>query len=85
MPTIRREESLPHALVEGDSITITMSHQMYIDGDQSWITYKVSGRVLEEEESQEAHERILGYLTKATERAVKETVRNVRRMSGKEQ
>ena len=65
-------------------ITVTASHQMYIDGDQTWLTVKIGGRVQEKEETRDAVKRIVDTVSAGVRLAVKETVENVRRISGGE-
>lgn len=85
MRTRRTEEVIEDLLVEGDHITVTASHQMYIDGDQTWLTVKIGGKVLENEETHDAVVRIVHVVSAAMRRSVKETVENVRRIGGEEQ
>lgn len=85
MRTRRAEEVLPHTLVEGDRITATVSHQMYIDGDQTWITMKVSGQLLPDEETHDGILRIVDTVSGGMRLTVKETVDNIRRISGTEE
>ena len=82
MPKITKTEILPDHLAEGDRISITMSHQLHIDGDQSWVTYKVEGKVEEGEQFHDAHVRLVVAATSGVRNTVHETVRNVRIMSG---
>jgi len=59
----RSESQKLHRLDTGDRVTISVSHQIFINGDQSWIKLEVNGQVREEENSQEAitrvHEEVL--------------------------
>lgn len=80
---MRVEEVLPNVLSEGDTIQVTVSHQMYIDGDQSWVTYRVQGKVEEGEEFHDANRRIMDAVSGGSQAAIKETVRNVREIAAK--
>lgn len=80
---MRVEEVLPNVLSEGDTIQVTISHQMYIDGDQSWVTYRVQGRVEEGEEFHDANRRVMDAVNAGSKAAIKETVRNVREIAAK--
>lgn len=84
MAKIKSEEILPHTLVQGDRIGISVSHEMYIDGDQTWVTAKVSGTVLEDEETHDAVLRIVDTVSGAMRLSVKETVENVRKIGQEE-
>ena len=85
MRSVRREEVLPNVLEAGDSISVTMSHQMYIDGDQTWLTVKIGGRQVEEETSHDAYKRIEDMVMAGIRSTVKSAVENVREISGQEE
>jgi hypothetical protein len=55
-------ESLPRSslLDPGDRVTVSVSHQIFINGDQSWVKLEINGQVREGEASQEAIGRIHG-------------------------
>lgn len=52
------ETESPNQLDSGDRITISVSHQVYISGDQSWIKLEVNGRVRDGEDGQAAIDRV---------------------------
>lgn len=68
-------------LNEGDMIEIGMSHELKIDGDATWLSYKVATKVGVGETSADAHRRALQDLTNQMEVAVAATVAHVQRMS----
>jgi hypothetical protein len=68
-------------LNEGDAIEIGMSHELKIDGDATWLSYKVATKVGVGETSDDASARALQYLTNKMEHAVQVTVAHVQRMS----
>ena len=78
---IRKEERLPNALHAGDQIEISTSYQLVIDGSQSWVTYKVSAAVQEGEETQDAHDRVIGTVTGGIKKATSASVKTAREMS----
>ena len=61
-----------------------MSNQIYIDGDQTWVTVRIAGKQIEEETSHDAYKRIEGMVMAGMESTIKETVRNVQRIAGQE-
>jgi hypothetical protein len=77
-----KQEIIPSVLNHGDSIETSVSHQLYIDGDQAWITYKVFTRVAEDEDSSQAHDRAMKHIEAGVKSLVTETVKNARKMSG---
>lgn len=52
------ETESPNQLDSGDRITISVSHQVYISGDQSWIKLEVNGRVRDGEDGHAAIDRV---------------------------
>lgn len=78
---MRVEEVLPDVLSMGDTIQVTVSHQIYIDGDQAWVTYRVQSKVEEDEEFHDANRRVMDAVNAGSKAAVKETVRNVREIA----
>lgn len=65
----------------GDIIEIGSSHALKIDGDESWISYKISTKVGEHETAEQAHARALAFQAQKVQEAVKATVDNIRKMS----
>jgi len=56
--SIQHDKLSTNQLDPDDSITVGVSHQIYINGDQSWIKLEVTGHVREEEESADAIQRV---------------------------
>jgi hypothetical protein len=74
--------SLPMpTLSEGDRIEIGVSHELKINGDGSWVSYKVTTKVGDGETAEAAHQRALEFLSRQVEELVKRTVADVLRMS----
>lgn len=72
----------PHRLHDGDSIEIGMSSSVKIDGDDNWLSYKVTTRVAEGETADQAHERALSYLHEQFQKMVYKTVDMIQAMGG---
>jgi hypothetical protein len=66
------------ALSAGDRITVSVSHQIRISGDESWVKYEVNTAVRDEETTQQAKTRAIGHVTAAVMEAVHTTVDTVR-------
>jgi hypothetical protein len=74
--------SLPvAALNEGDRIEMGVSHELKINGDGTWVNYKVTTKVGDGETAEAAHQRALEFLSQQVEELVKRTVEDVLRMS----
>jgi hypothetical protein len=56
--SIQHDRSSTNRLDPDDSVTVSVSHQIYINGDQSWVKLEVTGHVREEEESSDAIARV---------------------------
>lgn len=74
-------ERAPGSLFTGDMLEVGTSHQLKINGDESWISYKIATKVQEGESVTDAHERAMSILTTKMEDAVKKTVASVEKMS----
>lgn len=68
-------------LDDGDVIEVGTSHELKIDGDGSWVSYKVATKVRVGESADDATARALEQVTRAMRTAVAATVRNVEEMS----
>ena len=69
------------ALHPGDIIEVGSSHVVKIDGDENWISYKVSTKIADGETAEQAHARTLKFQIQKVQEAVKATVDNIRKMS----
>jgi hypothetical protein len=71
-------EVIPSVLNAGDSIEISVSHQIYVDGDQSWVSYKVYSRVAEDESSSDTHARVMTHIRTGLDDTINKVVEHVR-------
>jgi len=69
------------SLNESDVVELGMSHELKIDGDGTWVSYKVATKVGPGETSDEAFQRALSHVTEKMRLAVDAAVRNVQEMS----
>lgn len=61
MTKILKSEATTEKLLDpGDRVTVSVSHQIYINGDQSWIKLEINGQVRDAETSGEAIGRVHG-------------------------
>jgi len=51
------------ALDEGDTIAVTVTHQINIQGDNSWVKYEATSKVRPGETTDEADERLLTHVS----------------------
>lgn len=62
---------------DGDSITVAVTHEIKIGGESSWIRYEATTKV-NQETSEEASERAIGFVNLGAMDAVHKTVETVR-------
>lgn len=62
-------------LYEGDSVTVSVTHEIKINGDKSWVGLQATSKVLPDEDSTAA--RVYGYVNAQVMDAVKNTVETV--------
>lgn len=67
----------PFGLSPGDKIEYGVTHELKINGDSSWVSYKISASVREEESSQDAHERVQKQVDGQLENLIMRTVKFV--------
>lgn len=65
-------------MVEGDRVTCSISHQIRIDGEQSWVKFEANLGVLPDEPDNQAIERVVGLTNKAVMSAINTTVETVK-------
>lgn len=68
-------------LNEDDIVEMGMSHELKIDGDGTWVSYKVATKVRVGETADDATKRALEQVTSSMRMAVDAAVRNVKEMS----
>lgn len=68
-------------LHEGDRIEAGVTHELKINGDSSWVSYKVTSKVGDGESAEVASHRVMAFLSHEVEELVKRTVADVQRMS----
>ena len=67
------------SLDEGDQITVSITHQIQINGDNSWVRYEASSKVRENETAEDAAERVHGHVDSEVIKSVVKTVETVRK------
>ena len=65
----------------GDRIELGMSHMVKVDGDENWVSLKMTTLVGVGEKPDDAYRRVEKYLTEQMRTAVKTLVSNVEEMS----
>lgn len=79
MKLVNRHEET-HLLDQGDRVSISVTHQIRINGDDSWVKAEASTSVRESESSDQAGDRVLtfvdGFVIKACERVAKTVEEN---------
>lgn len=65
-------------LTEGDYIEVSVTHEIQIDGDKSWVKYGVSTKVQPGETAEKARERASEGVNRGVLRTLEETVVAVR-------
>jgi len=66
-------------LFQGDQITVSVTHQIQIGRDNSWVKYEAQTKVRPEESAAEARGRAIGHVNTSVMEAVASTVDAVRR------
>lgn len=65
-------------LSEGDRITASISHQIRVDGDESWVKYEVNAAVMQGETSDQAKTRVKDHVNATAMEFVHEVVDKIR-------
>lgn len=76
-----KSERLKPALHEGDIVEFGVTHELKINGDASWVSFKAASKVQSGESPDEASERLIAHVNNTMEKAVKATVESVEGMS----
>lgn len=66
-------------LSAGDQITVSVTHQIEIGRDKSWVKYEALTKVRPGEGSEDARTRAIGHVNRSVMEAVAQTVDTVRR------
>lgn len=66
-----------HFIREGDTITVAVTHEIKIGGESSWVRYETTTKV-NQETSEEASARAIGFVNQGAITAVHDTVAVVR-------
>ena len=66
-----------HFVRDGDTITVAVTHEIKIGGESSWVRYETTTKV-NQETSEEASDRAIGFVNQGAIKAVHETVEQVR-------
>lgn len=69
-----------HFVREGDTITVAVTHEIKIGGESSWVRYETTTKV-NQETSEEASDRAIGFVNQGAINAVHETVQKVREVT----
>lgn len=70
----------PSTLIDGESIEISLSFQVQIDGDDAWVGCKVFGRQQEDEETCELQDRLLSTAKSTIKKATISAVETAREL-----
>ena len=70
-----------HQLYEGDTITASVTHQIQIGRDNSWVKYEATTRLRPGESTEDARTRAVGHVNESVMLAVHTTVDSVRSAS----
>ena len=65
-------------LYEGDSISVSISHQVKVGRDESWVSYEALTKVQPGETTQDARTRAIGHVNESVMQAVDTVVETVR-------
>ena len=66
-------------LARGDRITVSITHQIQIGRDNSWVKYEAQTKVRAGESAEDARARAIGHANRSVMEAVATTVDSVRR------
>lgn len=69
-----------HFVRDGDTITVAVTHEIKIGGESSWVRYETTTKV-NQETSEEASERAIGFVNQGAIKAVHDTVETVRNVT----
>lgn len=72
----------PEVLFEGDKITVAVTHQANINGEDSWVRYEAQSSVQPGETATEAERRMVTHVTQASVRATVEAAKVVQQLGG---
>lgn len=81
MPIKIRTTADSSRLLPGDTVEISRSHELKIDGDANWVGLKYRTTVQEGESATDAFERAFSTLSEQIEQMVTRTVQHVQTMS----
>ena len=65
-------------LVEGDRVVCSISHQLRIDGEDTWVKFETNAQVQAEETAEQASERVIQHTNKQAMRTVYVVVETVK-------
>lgn len=72
-----RSTAVTSALDPGDRITVSVSHELKINGESSWVKYEANSAVRENESATEASSRVQDHVEREVMKAVEQTVNSV--------
>ena len=76
-----RKGTEAYQLFEGDQITVSVTHQIQIGRDNSWVKYEATTRLRPDEAAEDARTRAVGHVNESVMEAVHQTVETVRQAS----
>ena len=71
----------PEVLFEGDKITVAVTHQAVINGDDTWVRYEAQSSVQPGESAVEAEQRMVTHVAEASIRATVEAAKAVQQLN----
>lgn len=77
----KKSEKSPWVLFNGDIIEVGVSHELKIDKEATWVSYKIASKVQEGETAQQAHERVVSTLLGNVKDTIGKVVAQVEEMS----
>lgn len=76
MKLVHRTETALHT---GDTVELSVTHQIRINGDDSWVKYGVQTKVQDDETTEEAAQRVLDHVDAFVIKACEQVAQTVER------
>lgn len=78
MNAVIRKGTGANVLYTGDQITVSVTHEISVGRDKSWVKYEACTRLQPGESTEDARARAIGHATESVMQAVDRTVETVR-------
>ena len=78
MNEVTRKGMEVYELFPGDQVTVSVTHQIQIGRDNSWVKYESVTKVRPGEKAEDARRRAIGHTNESVMQAVTETVETIR-------